>query len=168
MESHKADGPEHNAAVGDEADENAAAHAGGDGYDSTLATAATVAVVGAGVLIFEAALLPGLVLGIATMMVPQHLPKIGALVNPLVKSTLRVAYKAGQKTKEIFARWELETKCGSRAWLSSPRARLQSSCVLIDNRPPVTEADLIQLSTLLSDFCIGARRSFIPCLRAYR
>ena len=103
MESHKADGPEHNAAVGDEADENAAAHAGGDGYDSMLATAATVAVVGAGVLIFEAALLPGLVLGIAAMMVPQHLPKIGAIVNPLVKSTVRGAYKMGQKTKEMFA-----------------------------------------------------------------
>ena len=102
MEWNKADGPECNVTVGDEADEHATT-AGGDDYDSMLATAATVAVVGAGVLIFEAALLPGLVLGIATMMVPQHLPKIGALVNPLVKSTLRVAYKAGQKTKEIFA-----------------------------------------------------------------
>jgi hypothetical protein len=40
--------------------------------EELVATAATVCVVGAGVLIFEAALLPGLVLGIATMMVPKY------------------------------------------------------------------------------------------------
>jgi hypothetical protein len=73
--------------------------------DQTLqiSTAATVCVVGAGVLIFEAALLPGLVLGIAAMMVPKYLPKIGAAVTPLVKSTVRGAYKMGQKTKEMVA-----------------------------------------------------------------
>src|SRR6516165_4638642 len=57
--------------------------------DELVATVATVAVVGAGVLIFEAALLPGLVLGIATMLVPKYLPAIGAAVNPLVRQTVR-------------------------------------------------------------------------------
>jgi Protein of unknown function (DUF5132) len=71
--------------------------------DDLIATAATVCVVGAGVIIFEAALLPGLVLGVATMLVPRYLPKIGAAVNPLVKSTVRGAYKMGQKTKEMVA-----------------------------------------------------------------
>jgi hypothetical protein len=75
----------------------------GEGQDELVATAATVAVVGAGVIIFEAALLPGLVLGVCTMLVPKYLPKIGSAVNPLVKSTVRGAYKMGQKTKEVFA-----------------------------------------------------------------
>jgi hypothetical protein len=75
----------------------------GQDQDELVATAATVAVVGAGVIIFEAALLPGLVLGICTMLVPKYLPKIGSAVNPLVKSTVRSAYKMGQKTKEVFA-----------------------------------------------------------------
>ena len=43
-----------------------------ESQDELVATAATVAVVGAGVIIFEAALLPGLVLGIATMLVPKY------------------------------------------------------------------------------------------------
>lgn len=74
-----------------------------EGQDELVATAATVVVVGAGVIIFEAALLPGLVLGICTMLVPKYLPKIGSAMNPLVKSTVRSAYKMGQRTKEAFA-----------------------------------------------------------------
>jgi hypothetical protein len=71
--------------------------------EELVATAATVCVVGAGVLIFEAALLPGLVLGIATMMVPKFLPRMGTAMSPLVKSTVRGAYKMGQKTREMVA-----------------------------------------------------------------
>ena len=62
-----------------------------ESQDELVATAATVAVVGAGVIIFEAALLPGLVLGIATMLVPKYLPRLGGAVSPLVKSTVRGA-----------------------------------------------------------------------------
>jgi hypothetical protein len=71
--------------------------------NDAVVTAATVCVVGAGVLIFEAALLPGLVLGVATMLAPKYLPKIGAAVDPLLKSTVRSAYKMGQKTRELVA-----------------------------------------------------------------
>jgi Protein of unknown function (DUF5132) len=71
--------------------------------EDLVMTAAAVAVVGAGVLVFEAALLPGLVLGVATMLVPKYLPKVGAALNPMVKSTVRGAYKMGQKTKEMMA-----------------------------------------------------------------
>jgi hypothetical protein len=74
-----------------------------EGYDDVIATAATVGVVGVGVIVFEAALLPGLVLGVATMLVPKYLPKVGAAMNPLIKSTVRGAYKMGQKTREMVA-----------------------------------------------------------------
>src|SRR5262249_1352235 len=74
-----------------------------ESQDELVATPATVAVVGAGVIVFEAALLPGLVLGIATMLVPKYLPRLGGAVSPLVKSTVRGAYKMGQKTREMVA-----------------------------------------------------------------
>lgn len=66
-------------------------------------TAATVVVVGAAAAVFEAALLPGLVLGVAAMLVPKVLPNLGAALNPLFKSTVRGAVKVGQKTKEMVA-----------------------------------------------------------------
>ena len=72
-------------------------------HDELVAATATVCVVGAGVLLFEAALLPGMILGVATMLAPKYLPAIGAAVNPLVKGTVRSAYKMGQKTKEMVA-----------------------------------------------------------------
>jgi hypothetical protein len=68
-----------------------------------VVTAATVAVVGVGVAVFEAALLPGVVLGVAAMLVPRVLPSLGQAVNPLLRSTVRGAYKLGQKTKEMVA-----------------------------------------------------------------
>jgi hypothetical protein len=68
-----------------------------------VATVATVAVVGIGAAAFEAALLPGIILGVAAMWVPQYLPKMGAALNPLFRSTVRGAYKIRQKSKEMMA-----------------------------------------------------------------
>ena len=66
-------------------------------------TVATVVVVAAGAALFEAALLPGLVLGIAAMAAPKYLPKLANSLNPLFKSTVRGTYKFAQKSKEMFA-----------------------------------------------------------------
>jgi hypothetical protein len=68
-----------------------------------VATAATVGVVGIGVAVFEAALLPGVVLGVAAMLVPKYLPRMGTTLTPLLRSTVRGVYKAGQKTREMVA-----------------------------------------------------------------
>lgn len=68
-----------------------------------VATVATVAVVGLGAAAFEAALLPGLVLGVAAMWVPQYFPKMGEALNPLIRSTVRGCYKIGHKTREMMA-----------------------------------------------------------------
>jgi hypothetical protein len=75
---------------------------GDHNFDTAVATVATVAVVGVGVLAFEAALLPGLALGVVTMLVPKFLPKIGPALSPVVKSTVRSAYKVGQKTRPLL------------------------------------------------------------------
>jgi len=64
---------------------------------------ATVAVVGIAAAAFEAALLPGVVLGVAAVAAPKYVPKMGAALNPLFRSTVRGAYKIGQKTKEMLA-----------------------------------------------------------------
>ena len=68
-----------------------------------VATVATVAVVGIGAAAFEAALLPGIVLGVAAMWLPRYFPKMGEALNPLFRSTVRGAYKIGRKTKEMMA-----------------------------------------------------------------
>src|ERR1700744_2154378 len=64
---------------------------------------ATVAVVAVGAALFETALLPGLALGVAAVAAPKYLPKLGAALNPLFKSTVRGTYKFAQKSKEMFA-----------------------------------------------------------------
>jgi len=85
--------------VQEEGQENPENH----GRSDVVATVATVAVVGIGAIAFEAALLPGLILGVAAMWLPQYFPKMGEAVNPLLRSTVRGAYKLGHKTREMMA-----------------------------------------------------------------
>jgi hypothetical protein len=74
-----------------------------NGKDEVLATAATVGVVAVGALVFEAALIPGMVLGVCAMLAPKALPKIGGALNPLFKSSVRGAYRLSEKAKEVAA-----------------------------------------------------------------
>jgi hypothetical protein len=53
--------------------------------------------------LFEAALLPGMFLGVAAVAAPTALPKIGAALNPLFRSTVRGVYKFGEKAREAAA-----------------------------------------------------------------
>jgi len=80
-----------------------AMEAAGEDRSDMVATVATVAVVGVAAAAFEAALLPGIILGVAAVAVPQYLPKMGAALNPLFRSTVRGAYKISQKTREMMA-----------------------------------------------------------------
>ena len=68
-----------------------------------VGTVATVGVVAAGVVLMEAALLPGMVLGVAAVAAPNMLPKFGSMVAPAFKSAVRGLYKVGRKTKELAA-----------------------------------------------------------------
>ncbi|KJC33873.1 hypothetical protein UP10_28225 [Bradyrhizobium sp. LTSPM299] len=56
-----------------------------------------------GAAVFEAALLPGLALGVAAVAAPKYLPKLAGALNPLFKSTVRGTYKFAQKSREMFA-----------------------------------------------------------------
>lgn len=68
-----------------------------------VGTVATVGVVAAGVVLMEAALLPGMVLGVAAVAAPNMLPKVGSMMAPAFKSAVRGLYKVGRKTKELAA-----------------------------------------------------------------
>ena len=71
--------------------------------NEAVTVAATVGVVAVGVALFEVALLPGMVIGVAAMLAPKYVPKVGAALTPMFKSTVRGAYKFGQKTREMVA-----------------------------------------------------------------
>ena len=63
-------------------------------------TALAVTAVGIGAVAFEAALLPGVILGVAAMWLPHDVRRAFA---PLAKSTVRGVYRIGQKSKELIA-----------------------------------------------------------------
>lgn len=64
-----------------------------------VAKAATIVVVGAGVALFSAELIPGMLIGVAA----AFLPGIGPKLRPLFKSTVRAGYSAVRKTREMVA-----------------------------------------------------------------
>ena len=64
---------------------------------------AAVAVVGIGAAAFEVALLPGIVLGVAAIVVPRFFPKMGTALSSLFRSTVRRAYRIRQKSRELMA-----------------------------------------------------------------
>ena len=74
-----------------------------DDRDAQVATAATVAVVGIGTAVAEAALLPAVVLGAAAVWLPKYFPKAGRTLRPLLKATVRGAYKISEKTRAVIA-----------------------------------------------------------------
>ena len=61
--------------------------------------AATIAVVGVGVALISAELLPGMLIGVAA----AFLPGIGPKLRPFLKSTVRASYSAVRKTREMMA-----------------------------------------------------------------
>jgi len=88
------------------ADDQAApgdAHENNPAVNEAVTVVATVGVVAAGVALFEVALLPGMVIGVAAMLAPKYVPKMGAALTPMFKSTVRGAYKFGRKTREMVA-----------------------------------------------------------------
>jgi predicted transcriptional regulator len=74
-----------------------------DEGDSQAATAATVAVVGIGTAVVEAALLPAVILGAAAVWLPKYFPKAGRTLRPLFKATVQGAYKISEKTRSLIA-----------------------------------------------------------------
>jgi hypothetical protein len=64
---------------------------------------ATVGLIGLGVALIEASLIPGMIIGVAAALAPKYAPKLTESLRPLFKSTVRGAYKVAQKTREAVA-----------------------------------------------------------------
>ena len=75
----------------------------GDQTNEAVTVAATVGVVAVGAALVEVALLPGIVLGVAAMLAPKYVPKVGSALTPVFRSSVRGVYKFGQKTREMVA-----------------------------------------------------------------
>ncbi len=71
--------------------------------EEAMTTAATVGVVAVGAALWEVALIPGIVLGVAAMLAPKYVPKMGEALAPMFRSSVRGAYKLSQKTREMVA-----------------------------------------------------------------
>jgi hypothetical protein len=68
-----------------------------------MTVAATVGVVAVGAALWEVALLPGIALGVAAMLAPRYVPRVGSALTPMFRSSVRGVYKFGQKTREMMA-----------------------------------------------------------------
>jgi len=71
--------------------------------DELMIGAATVGVICVGAALIEAALIPGMVIGVAAMLAPRALPKLGTAVEPMFRGAVRGTYKLGQKARHIMA-----------------------------------------------------------------
>ena len=67
--------------------------------DDIVAKAATIAVVGVGVALISAELIPGMLIGVAA----AFLPGIGPKMRPFLKNTVKAGYSAVRKTREMMA-----------------------------------------------------------------
>jgi Protein of unknown function (DUF5132) len=85
-----------------EAHDATEAQAGGR-TNEAVTLAATVGVVAVGAALWEVALLPGIALGVVAMLAPKYVPKMGAALNPMFRSSVRGFYKLGQKSREMMA-----------------------------------------------------------------
>jgi hypothetical protein len=66
-------------------------------------TAATVVTVAAGAALFEAALLPGIALGVAAIAAPTYVSRLARAITPMFKSTVRATYNLAKKPGEALA-----------------------------------------------------------------
>lgn len=89
-------GAEHNAPEHEEVSSVASS-------DDMIGKAATIAVVAAGVALFEVALIPGMVIGVAATLAPNVLPKLGHRMKPMLHSTMRGAYKLGRRARSAVS-----------------------------------------------------------------
>jgi len=61
---------------------------------------ATVAVVALGAALIEVELIPGMLLGVAAMLAPNLLPRVGNALRPMIKGAVRAGYSIAEKAKE--------------------------------------------------------------------
>ncbi len=64
---------------------------------------ATVALVGVAVALIEIELIPGMLIGVAAMMAPKLLPRLGNVFRPMIKGAVKASYALAERTKVTMA-----------------------------------------------------------------
>ncbi len=75
----------------------------GTAADGMSSRVATVALVGLGAALIEVELIPGMLIGVAAMLAPNVLPKLGRGLRPFVKGAVRAGYALTERAKETMA-----------------------------------------------------------------
>ena len=70
--------------------------------DEFSSKAVTIGAVVVGAALFEAALIPGIIIGAAATLAPKYLPDVEKRLQPLFNSTVRGIYKLGRKTRSAI------------------------------------------------------------------
>jgi len=73
------------------------------GSGSIVETAAVVGVVAVGAALFEAALIPGIIVGVGAMLLPKMLPSLSDTLQSGFRATVRGAYHVGNKAGQVIA-----------------------------------------------------------------
>lgn len=73
------------------------------GSGSMVETAAVVGAVAVGAALFEAALIPGIIVGVGAMLIPKMLPSLSGTLQSGFRATVRSAYHVGNKASQVIA-----------------------------------------------------------------
>jgi hypothetical protein len=73
------------------------------GQTDVVAAAATIGAIGVVVALFDLALIPGMVIGVAAAFAPKYVPKVGERLEPLFDRTVKGAVKLGKKARSAVA-----------------------------------------------------------------
>jgi hypothetical protein len=78
------------------------AEAGAEGPDFAT-TVTTIGIIGVAAALFDLALIPGIVIGVAAAYAPKYVPTLGDRLQPLFNYTVRGAYKVTRKARHAVA-----------------------------------------------------------------
>jgi hypothetical protein len=84
------------------ADQAPEANAGADEPD-VVTTVATIGVIGVAAALFDVALIPGIVIGVAAAYAPKYMTNVGERLQPLFNYTVRGAYKVTRSARSAVA-----------------------------------------------------------------
>jgi hypothetical protein len=68
-----------------------------------VTTVTTIGVIGVAAALFDLALIPGMIIGVAAAYAPKYVPQIGERLQPIFSYTVRGAYKATRKARSAVA-----------------------------------------------------------------
>lgn len=68
-----------------------------------MTSAATIGVIGVAAALFDLALIPGMVIGVAATLAPKYVPQLGSRLQPLFTYTVRGAYKVTRHARSAVA-----------------------------------------------------------------